>query len=113
MPTVTVHRANVTSEEVTEALRSGLEPRYEVQPGMRMPRTPLVGSPQPDRPELILVSSGRMVRAQVRIIRHSGMTDIRVTPGGVLADLLMNPLRIAPKIRRVLREAPGLAAPRA
>jgi hypothetical protein len=60
--TITVRRADVTSEEVTEALRSGLEPRYEAQPGMRMPRTPLVGSPRPDRPELILVSSGRMVR---------------------------------------------------
>jgi hypothetical protein len=108
MSTITVRRANVTSEEVAEALRSGLEPRYEVQPGMRMPRTPLVGSPRPDRPELILVSSGRMARAQVRIIRHSGMTDIRVTPGGVLADLLMNTLGIAPKVRQVLREAPGL-----
>jgi hypothetical protein len=108
MATVTVHRANVTTEEVTEALRSGLEPRYEVQPGMRMPRTPLVGSPRPDRPELIFVSSGRIARAQVRIIRHSGMTDIRVTPGGVLADLLMNTLGIAARIREVLREAPGL-----
>ena len=108
MATVTVHRANVTTEEVTEALRSGLEPRYEVQPGMRMPRTPLVGSPRPDRPELIFVSSGRIARAQVRIIRHSGMTDIRVTPGGVLADLLMNTLGIAAKVRQVLREAPGL-----
>ena len=108
MATIRVHRADVTSEEVTEALRTGLEHGYEGQPGMRMPRTPLIGSPQPDRPELILVSSGRMARAQVRIIRHSGMTDIRVTPGGVLADLLMNALGIAPKIRRVLREAPGL-----
>ena len=62
---------------------------------MRMPRTPLVGSPRPDRPELTFVSSGRIARAQVRIIRHSGMTDIRLTPGGVLADLLMNTLGYA------------------
>jgi hypothetical protein len=108
MSTITVHRANVTTEEVTDALRSGLDPRYEVQPGMRMPRSPLVGSPRPDRPEFILVSSGRMARAQVRIIRHSGMTDLRVTPGGVLADLLMNALGIARRVRQVLLEAPGL-----
>ncbi len=109
MSTITVSREDVTSEEVTDALRTGLDPRYEVQPGMRMPRTPLFGAPRPDQPELILVSSGSMVRAQVRIIRRPGQTDIRVTPGGVLGDLLLNTLGIAPKVRRVLRDAPGLS----
>jgi hypothetical protein len=45
-----------------------------------------------------------MARAQVRIIRHSGQTDIRVTPGG----LLINTIGIAAKVRRVLRDARDL-----
>ena len=73
-----------------------------------MPRSPLFGSPRPDRPELILVSSGPMVRAQVRIIHRSGKTDIRVTPGGLLGDLVMNTLGIAPKVRQALLDAPSL-----
>jgi hypothetical protein len=108
MSTITVPRADVTSEEVSDALRNGLDPRYEVASGLRMPRSPLFGSPRPDRPELILVSSGPMVRAQVKIIRRSGQTDIRVTPGGLLGDLVMNTFGIAPKVRQVLRDAPGL-----
>lgn len=108
MSTITVPREDVTSEQVTGALRSGLDPRYEVQPGMRMPRSPLFGKPRPDQPDLILVSSGPMVRAQVRITRRPGQTDLRVTPGGLLGDLLMNTLGIARIVSDVLREAPGL-----
>ena len=106
MSTITVRRHDVTADEVTDALRSGLDPRYDVVPGMRMPRVPLVGSPRPDRPELILVSANAMTRAQVRVIRHSGQTDIRVTPGG----LLINTIGMAAKVRRVLRDAPDLGA---
>ncbi|HEY3945827.1 MAG TPA: hypothetical protein VGL78_11435 [Solirubrobacteraceae bacterium] len=39
MSTITVPRADVTSEEVTDALRNGLDPRYDVASGMRMPRS--------------------------------------------------------------------------
>jgi hypothetical protein len=105
MSTITVRRHDVTAEEVTEALRAGLDPRYDIMPGMRMPRVPLIGRPRPDRPELILVSSSAMVAAQVRIIRHSGQTDISVTPGG----LLINTIGFAAKVRRVLRDAPDLS----
>lgn len=104
MSTITVRRHDVTAEEVTDALRAGLDPRYDVVPGMRMPRVPLLGTPRPDRPELILVSSSAVVSAQVRIIRHSGQTDIRVTPGG----LLINTIGIAAKVRRVLGDARNL-----
>lgn len=110
MSTISVPREDVTSEEVADALRNGLDPQYQVQPGIRMPRSPLFGPPRPDGPDLILVSSRPMVRAQVRIIRRPGQTDIRVTPGGILGDLLMNTLGIAPKVRRALREAPGLGS---
>lgn len=105
MSTITVRRHDVTTEEVTDALRAGLDPRYDVAPGMRMPRVPLFGTPRPDRPELILVSSSAMARAQVKIIRHSGQTDIRVTPGG----LFINTIGMAAKVRRVLRDARDLS----
>ncbi|HEY3773663.1 MAG TPA: hypothetical protein VGL69_11755 [Solirubrobacteraceae bacterium] len=107
MSTITVPRG-ITTDDVTEALRAGLDPRYEVQPGMRMPRSPLLGKPQPDRPELILVSASPMIRAQVKITRRPDQTDIKVTPAGLLGDLLLNTFVIAPKIRQVLRSAPSL-----
>jgi hypothetical protein len=106
MSTVTVRRHDVTADEVTDALLAGLGPGYDVVPGMRMPRVPLFGKPRPDRPELILVSSGAMGKAQVRIIRHSGQTDIRVTPGG----LVINTVGLAARIRQVLRDAPDLSS---
>jgi hypothetical protein len=105
MSTITVRRHDVTTEEVTDALRAGLDSRYDVLPGMRMPRVPF-GMPRPDRPELILVSSSAIVSAQVRIVRHSGQTDIRVTPGG----LFINTIGLAAKIRRVLHDAPDLSS---
>lgn len=107
MPTVTVPR-NVTSQEVVEALRNGLDPRYEVLPGMQMPRSPLLGRPRPSEPELILVTANPMVRAQVRIIPRAGRTDLRITPAGVLGDLLMNTLGIAREVRQALLNAPSL-----
>lgn len=107
MSTVTVS-GNVTSTEVAEALRDGLSPRYEVLPGMHMPRSPFFGSPQPGAPELILVTASPMVRAQVRIIPRAGATDLRITPGGVLGDLLVNILGVAREVRNALLNAPGL-----
>ena len=45
-----------------------------------------------------------MARARVRIIRDSGQTDIRGTPGG----LLINTIGMAAKVRQVLPDAPDL-----
>jgi hypothetical protein len=106
MPTVTVPR-QVTSQEVVEALRTGLNPRYEVQPGVRMPRPPFA-KPRPGAPKLIMVTAGPMVRAQVKVSPQAEGTDLKITPGGMLGDLLMNTLGIAQEVRRVLRDAPGL-----
>jgi hypothetical protein len=46
----------------------------------------------------------------VTIIHRADRTDIRITPGGVAGDLLMNSLGIARQIRHVLLAAPGLGA---
>lgn len=74
-----------------------------------MTRIPL-GSPRAAGADEIVVGKGPspMVRAQVTIIRRTGHTDIRITPGGVAGDLLMNTVGIARKIRRVLLDAPGI-----
>ena len=111
MSTVTIPRTDITSEQVGAALRAGLDDRYDVLPGMRITRIPL-GSPQAAEPDEIAVGKGPtpMVRAQVTIIRRGDHTDIRITPGGLAGDLLMNTLGIARKIRRVLLDAPGIGS---
>jgi hypothetical protein len=109
MSTVKIPSTEITSEQVGAALRDGLGDRYDVFPGTRMNRFP-VGAPQPASPDEIVVGKGQnpMVRAQVRITRRAGRTDIRITPGGVAGDLLMNTFGIAREVRRALLEAPGL-----
>jgi hypothetical protein len=66
MPTVTIPRTDITTEQISAALREGLDDRYDVLPGMRMTRIPL-GSPQAADPDDIVVGKGPspMVRAQV------------------------------------------------
>ncbi len=110
MSTITVPAGDVTTEQVVEALRTGLDPRYEVQPGMRMPRSPLFGRPRPDQPDVILVAASPLVRAQVTIVHRPGHADIRITPAGLAGDLVMNTFGVARKVRQALLDAPGLHA---
>jgi hypothetical protein len=112
MFTVTVPRADVTSDEVAEALRNGLPSRYNVVPGERMSQH-LFGHPRPDLPDAILVGKGsnRVLRAEVNIVRRSGQTELRIRPGGVLGQLVVNTFGLAFKVRRVLASAPGLRSP--
>jgi hypothetical protein len=111
MPTVTIPRTDITSDQISAALRDGLDDRYDVLPGMRMTRIP-AGSPRTAGPDEIVVGKGPspMVRAQVTIIRRADHTDIRITPGGLAGDLLMNTVGIARKIRHVLLNAPGIGS---
>ena len=92
-------------------LRNGLDDRYDVLPGMRITGIP-TGSPHAVGPDEIAVGKGPtpIVRAQATIIHQADRTDIRITPGGVAGDLLMNTLGIARQIRHVLLAAPGLGA---
>jgi hypothetical protein len=96
MSTITVPRTDITSEQIGAALRHGLDDRYDVFPARRMTRLP-IGSPRPACPDEIVAGKGPspMVRAQVTIIRGADRTDIRITPGGVAGDLLMNTFGIA------------------
>jgi hypothetical protein len=114
LPAITIPRADLTSQDVTQALRAGLGPRYHVIPGMRMPQACLLAA-QPDHdPDTILVSIGssrlsnRFFRAQVTLTRPAGRTVIRIRPGGTSSEFPVNALGIARKIRQVLASAPGI-----
>jgi hypothetical protein len=110
MPTVTIPRPDVTTEEVSEALRQGLGARYNVLPNKGMNWNP-VGGPRPDQPGKIVVGTGstRLFRAEVVVSQHSGQTVLRVIAGGLtLVPRLTNRLWIAAKVSRVLQTAPSL-----
>jgi hypothetical protein len=114
LPAITIPRADLTSEEVTRALRAGLGPHYHVVPGMRMPQGCLFAAEPHQDPDTILVSIGssrfsnRFFRAQVTLTRPHGQTVIRIRPGGTSSEFPVNALGIARKIRQVLASAPGI-----
>src|SRR5450755_678487 len=109
MSTITVPRSDVTSDEVADALRQGLGPRYNVLPGMGINWNP-VGGPRPDHPDTIVVGTGstRLARAQVKISQDAGKTTLSVSPGGFGLLTLASRLWIVRKVRQVLRVAPSL-----
>jgi hypothetical protein len=111
MSTVTVSRSELTTEEVVTVLRDGLGAGYNVLPGMAMGRTALQG-PHKGRPNTIVVGTGDnvIIKAQVTIISRDGQTELRISPGGLTADLLVNTFGIARKVRRILASSPGLSA---
>jgi hypothetical protein len=105
MPTITSPRADVTSEDVTAALRVGLGPRHHVIPGMRMPQACIFAA-QPDRDrDTILVSTGssrlsnQIFRAQVTL------TGARGRPSSGSA-----PAEPAPSSRSTGSASPGRSA---
>ncbi|MFZ1994959.1 MAG: hypothetical protein WAU75_12675 [Solirubrobacteraceae bacterium] len=57
------------------------------------------------------IGSNRVQRAQVTIVRGSRGIEIRLSPGGLIADLVLNTLVIARRVHRVLVNAPGFRAP--
>jgi hypothetical protein len=110
MPTITVPRPDVTTEEVSEVLSGGLGPRYNVLPGKGMNWNP-VGGPRPDQPGKIVVGTGstRLFRAEVVLSQRSGQTVLHVIAGGLtLVPRVINRLWIAERVRRVLQAAPTL-----
>jgi hypothetical protein len=111
MSTITVPKADLTTEEVVTVLRDGLGPRYNVLPGMAMGRT-ILQDPHKGRPNTIVVGTGenRIVKAQVTITPRDGQTQLRISPGGVTWDLVFNTLGVARKIRGVLADSPNLSA---
>jgi hypothetical protein len=109
MSKITVPRADLTTDEVVQALHQGLGQEYNVLPGMRLTLAPF-GKPEPGTPDTIVVGLGgnRVRRAEVSIVRRSGECELHISPGGLTSDRLLNMLVTTPKIRRALADAPHL-----
>ena len=119
MSTTTVPLCEVTSEEVADAVRQGLDPATTCRPGRESTRAPspargpMMGSDRPDTvSDVVVTSSNRVLRAEGAIPRRSGRTHIVRSggPPGVWpgALKLVDRVSIARKVRQVLRYAPGL-----
>jgi hypothetical protein len=108
MSTITILQPELTTEDVSAALRKGLGPRYQVLPGMRTSLLP--GAPDPGWPDSFVVGTGagRVFRVQLEIDHRGGGTRVRVAPGGLSALRLVNTIVIAPRVRRTLRAAFGV-----
>jgi hypothetical protein len=111
MPTVTVSRADLTTEEVVTVLRDGLGADYNVLPRMTIGQLAFQGVKQ-GRPNTIVVGTGnnRYFKAQVTITPEGGRTELRIRPGGVTLGLLLNTFGVARKVRGVLASSPSLVA---
>jgi hypothetical protein len=68
--------------------------------------------PHEGRPNTIVVGTGdnRVVKAQVTITPRGGQTELRISPGGVTWDFLLNTFGVARAVRRVLTSSPSLSA---
>ena len=110
MPTVTVPRTDLTTEEVVTILRDGLGADYSVLPGMTMGQLPFQG-PREGRPNQIVVGTGenRQLKARVTITPQGGQTKLRIRPSGVTVTLVLNTFGIARKVREVLANSPSLS----
>lgn len=109
MSKITVPRADLTTDEVVQALHHGLGQQYNVLPGMRLTLAPF-GKPEPGTPDTIVVgiASNRVRRAQVSIMRRAGACELHISPGGLTSDRLLNLLVTTPKVKRVLADASKL-----
>jgi hypothetical protein len=111
MSTITVPRPDLSTEEVVKVLRDGLGDGYNVLPGMTAGQFAFQG-PQEGRPNTIVVGTGgnRLVKAQVTITPRSGQTELRISPGGLTWDRVLNTFGVARKVRGVLESSPSLSA---
>lgn len=111
MSTITIPSPDITTDDVSTALRTGLGPRYHVLPGMRTSRL-IPGKPDPGGPDSILVGAGsdRVRRVQLQVDRSGGQTRIRVEPAGLSWLRLINTVGIGRRVRRALVTAPGLGS---
>jgi hypothetical protein len=107
VPTITIPRSGVTAEEIAASLRRGLGSGYNVLTGMSAARKPMAG-PQPAGPDAIFVGTGsnRLFKAQLTIdSRTPGRTEVRISPGGLGWETIVNSLNISRKVQRVLTDA--------
>ena len=94
---------NFSGEQVTLALRAGLPSRFEVEPAMRFKGRLFGLSTKPAGSDVIMVTTGTTGRgrAEVRVVRASGDTRVRIRSGG---QVLYSALSVTRRVRRVLRD---------
>jgi hypothetical protein len=111
MSTITVPRADVTAELVTEVLRSRLGTRYTITPGKHA--TGFGKEVQGDA-NSVLVAGNWLERSTVTIASDENSTDIEVSPGATYFGLirLAHRVGLTHKVHNVLAQAPELAASR-
>jgi hypothetical protein len=111
MPSVTVPRADLTTEDVVQALKDGLGDGYNVLPGKAAGRT-MYQAEHDGRPNEIVIGTGqnRLVKAQVTITPRGGQTELRISAGGLSWDWLMNNFGVVQKVKQVLTSSPSLSA---
>jgi hypothetical protein len=111
MPTVTVPRADLTTEEVVSALRDGLGDGYNVLPGKAMGRTMYQAEHDGQTNEIVVgTGQNRLVKAQVTITPRGGQTELRISAGGLTWDWVMNSFGVVQKVKQVLASAPAWSA---
>ncbi|CAO5183523.1 hypothetical protein FAIPA1_520007 [Frankia sp. AiPs1] len=74
---------------------------------MRTARRPLV-TPEAGEPDVILVGTGsnRLFTAQLTVTgKTPGGTDVRIRPGGLGWETIVNSLTITRRVRRVLTDS--------
>jgi len=110
MRTVTILRPDITSDEVVDVLSRALGPDYHV---VASSRTNWAARVVPADAETVLVRAGsnRVWRAYVSVVRQADRTRLRVSPGGLAIDRLINSFGIARKVTRVLRQSAELRMP--
>jgi hypothetical protein len=108
MSIVTVRRSNVTVEELTAVLRTGLGSGYRVTPSMTSRG---FAKEVPGDANTLLVSGRWFQRANIRIIPGADRTEIEVSPGASYPGLvrLVDRIGIARKVHQSLERAPELA----
>ena len=69
-------------------------------------------APHEGQPNAIVVGTGenRIVKAQVTITPRGGQTELRISPGGISWDWVLNTFGVARKVQRVLTSSPSLSA---
>jgi hypothetical protein len=109
MFTVTVNRANVTSDEVAAVLSQKLGAQYKVTPSMSARFHRQVG----DSASTVLVKRNWLQQADVRIVPVDGAIQLHVSSGSsvTLGGLVINHLGIVRKVQHTLANAAELTMP--
>jgi hypothetical protein len=108
MFTVTVPRAGVTPEQVSEILQDKLGSRYSVKPATRAKG---FGKEVADDANTMLVKGNAFEKANVTVVPGTDSTEIQVSAGATHPQVLrlLDRVDIARKVHQILENAPEFA----